>query len=95
MTARKADIADLPSWPRLLSREQAAAYCGLSANSFMAEVEAGTFPGPVALSTTRRRLWDRLGLDRALDSRLTGAPEDRNARKAQWQQRQDRKADSR
>ncbi len=26
MTARRSDLSDLPDWPRLLSREQAAAY---------------------------------------------------------------------
>ena len=57
--------------PRLLSRERAASYCGLSPNQFTEEVDAGTFPGPVPLKRTRRTLWDRIALDRALDARLT------------------------
>jgi len=34
MTAKRQDIFDLPDWPGLMSREQAAAYCALSASAF-------------------------------------------------------------
>jgi predicted DNA-binding transcriptional regulator AlpA len=56
--------------PRLFSREEAAAYCGLSPNSFDAEVKAGTFPPPMALKRVERLLWDRKALDLALDSKI-------------------------
>jgi hypothetical protein len=53
--------------PRLLSREAAARYVGLSTGAFAAEVAAGTFPAPFLLKHTRRRLWDVRALDAALD----------------------------
>lgn len=73
---------------RLVDRESAAAYVGLSPNTFDQEVRAGTFPGPFPLTKTRRRLWDVRALDAALDRAMgikTGA-DDRAARKAAWQQ---------
>ncbi len=72
MTARRADIADLPDWPRLLSREQAAAYVGLSVNSFKIRV-GREFPDPKIIGA--RKLWDRRQLDEAVD-RLTGRAHD-------------------
>jgi hypothetical protein len=50
---------------RLLSRHQAAAYCGISAPHFDATV-AKEVP---ALQLGRRNLWDRKLLDRWLDVR--------------------------
>lgn len=49
--------------PRLLSRETAAAYCGMSASRFSQLVKAKTLPGPVP-GTTR---YDRKAIDVALD----------------------------
>lgn len=97
MSASKAEIA-LPQGvtPRLLSREQAAAYVGLSPGAFDAEVQAGTFPKPFPLRGTRRNLWDRAALDSALDSRmavyldLSALGGSRDERKRRWQARQDR-----
>lgn len=85
---------------RLLNVDQAAAYVGLSADSFMVEVAAGTFPGPVALRRVRRNLWDRMALDRALnralDAQMGGSVDDWDARKAAWtRRRQDRPQDAR
>jgi len=51
--------------PRLLSRDQAAAYCGISAPHFD-ETVAKEVP---ALPLGRRNLWDRKLLDRWLDAR--------------------------
>lgn len=48
--------------PRLLGREAAAAYCGMSADTFETAVPVR----PIALSV-RRRLWDVKALDRWLD----------------------------
>ena len=56
---------NLPHWPRLLSDYLAAAYVGISKTNFLAGVEAGHWPKPVAYG--RRRLWDRLALDQAVD----------------------------
>ncbi len=51
----------LPGWPRLLPRELAAAYCGISVNHFMAQVPVQ----PMMLGT--KKLWDRQAIDEWLD----------------------------
>ena len=56
-------LADLGIAPRLLTREQAAAYCGLSVHGFSQWVKTGRLPGPIR-GTTR---WDRKAIDAALD----------------------------
>ncbi|PWR24537.1 helix-turn-helix transcriptional regulator [Zavarzinia aquatilis] len=68
MVARIEDIGRLPGWPRMLSREQAAAYLGVSAGTFDREVAAGQWPQP--LERGRRKTWDRFALDRMLDGRM-------------------------
>lgn len=70
MTARKSDLADLPAWPRCLSKEQAAAYVGVSPNVFTAEVKLGRWPQAEKRGTKGGRLtWDRHALDACLDRR--------------------------
>ncbi|HUL06291.1 MAG TPA: hypothetical protein VLV76_08160 [Candidatus Acidoferrum sp.] len=79
--------------PRLMSRDDAASYCGLSPNAFDAEVEAGTFPPPFKLARIRRLLWDVRALDAAMDRALIAEvrADDWNARKEAWRaRRQDR-----
>ncbi len=49
--------------PRLLTREQAAAYCGVSVQTFTSWVRGGIVPGP--LPGTRR--WDKRAIDATLD----------------------------
>jgi len=49
--------------PRLLNRDDAAAYCGLSTDGFDDWRRRGLLPGPI--EGTRR--WDRKALDLALD----------------------------
>ncbi len=56
----------LPGWPRLLPRELAAAYCGVSVNHFLAHV-----PVP-AMELGAKRLWDRLAIDAWLDGGSSG-----------------------
>ncbi|WP_431856634.1 helix-turn-helix transcriptional regulator [Azospirillum sp.] len=69
MTAKLADIAGLPFWPRFLSREQAAAYLGVSASTFDEEVTAGIWPPGVRRGAREGRItWDRVALDRAVDN---------------------------
>lgn len=61
MTER-ARLADMPDWPRLLSRDAAAAYCGgVSINFF----EQHCPVAPIRIGG--RRLYDRRALDRWLD----------------------------
>lgn len=53
--------------PRVLTRQEAAAYCGLTLSGFHDWVTKGRLPP--ALPGTRR--WDRVAIDAALD-RLSG-----------------------
>lgn len=68
MTATAADLNGLPDWPRLLSREQAAAYCTLSTSAFDDHVR----PHLVEIPFGRAVRFDRRQIDRWLDSRATG-----------------------
>lgn len=64
MTAKRSDLADLPDWPRLLSREQAAAYCGVSG----ARLDR-LLPGlPAVQAEIGRVLFDRKLIDKRLDA---------------------------
>ena len=56
-------LADAGIAPRLLTREQAAAYCGVGLTTFTAWVRRGIIPGP--LPATHR--WDKKAIDAALD----------------------------
>jgi predicted DNA-binding transcriptional regulator AlpA len=51
--------------PRLLSREQAAAYCGHGPTKFCAMVDDGRMPKPIHVDS--RVLWDRFDLDQSID----------------------------
>ncbi len=53
------------AWPRGLNLEMVAAYRGVSPNTFLAEVEAGTMPKPEKRG--RRRIWDRYKVDKRMD----------------------------
>jgi predicted DNA-binding transcriptional regulator AlpA len=64
MAASLESLAHLPDWPAMLSAEQAAAYVGLSRETFLKAVEAEDYPKPVR-SHGKRVLWWRPGLDRA------------------------------
>lgn len=60
--------------PRGLSREQAAAYVGVSTTTFDALVKSGKMPKPKRPKESRT-IWDRRQLDRAFD-RLPGGDDD-------------------
>lgn len=64
MAATVQSLANMPYWPLMLSDEQAAAYVGLSRESFRRAVDSGDYPHPVR-SHGRRVLWYRPGLDQA------------------------------
>ena len=66
--------------PRLLTREQAAAYCGVGLTTFTAWIWRGIAPGPVH----RTHRWDRKAIDAALD--VLGGIDDKLEGKAldQW-----------
>lgn len=53
------------AWPHGLSREQAAAFVGVSASFFDTLVAQGVYPKPVVFGT--RRVWHRPSLEAAFD----------------------------
>jgi predicted DNA-binding transcriptional regulator AlpA len=72
-------LADLGIAPRLLTREQAAAYCGLSVNGFSEWVKSGRLPGPIP----RTARWDLKAIDIALDS-ASGIPHTAQSPLDEW-----------
>jgi hypothetical protein len=62
--ATRPALADVGIAPRLLTREQAAAYCGVGTTTFTIWIRRGIIPGPVP--ETHR--WDRKAIDVALDA---------------------------
>jgi predicted DNA-binding transcriptional regulator AlpA len=62
----RADVLPLSPPPRGLSREQAAAYIGISPSKFDAMVLDGRMPQPKEVD--RRLVWDRLELDAAFSA---------------------------
>jgi len=61
-------VGELPDWPRMLGREEAARYLGVSDDVFDQEVRAGLWPPALRRGARGGRLtWDRLALDRAAD----------------------------
>lgn len=68
MTRSRADgvVPGLP--PRFLTKEQAAAYVGVSPNVFEQEVAKGMWPSPLRRGDRGGRLtWDRILLDASAD----------------------------
>jgi hypothetical protein len=90
MSARLTDLAGLPDWPLMLSAEQAAAYCGVSRDTFAALVDAKVLPEATKLPI-RRKLWNRDALKEALAKRSPAA-NDWRQRRDEWRKRQDRAA---
>lgn len=77
--ARTRDVRDdmgrrgIPSGT--FSLGEAAAFVGVSPNTFLNEVEAGTLPRPLPLKS-KRRLWSRSALARAIGSEDTASEGD-------------------
>jgi predicted DNA-binding transcriptional regulator AlpA len=57
----------MPDWPRLLRREMAASYIGVSPTKFSEMVTTGALPQPLSLSGTVVA-WDRMDLDGWVES---------------------------
>ena len=69
MAERRAPLADLPFWPRYLSRDEASRYVGVSPDVFDDEVDAGHWPAARRRGGKGGRLtWDRMALDAAADA---------------------------
>ena len=66
MTKQPKNVLPLSLPPRGLSREQAAAYIGISPSLFDMLIKDGRMPGPKRINS--RVLWDRLKLDTAFDA---------------------------
>jgi hypothetical protein len=60
---------DIP--PRGLNIRQAAAYWGVSPNTFKKLIRLGLAPAPLRLPGLDRNVFDRLELDRAMDAGRT------------------------
>lgn len=66
MTAARPTLSDLPTWPRMMGRETAAAYLGVSPGTIETVYEVAPVP-----MKGRRVLFDRHDLDEAIE-RLKG-----------------------
>lgn len=65
MASRKLSPPDMPNWPRFLSLDLAAAYLGVSSNTFKWEVSRGIWPQAIRRGPTSFRMtWDRFAIDR-------------------------------
>ena len=53
---------------RLLTRPEAAAYCGVSVPTFNDQLRSGAMPAPLQWPDVRRMLWDVRALDAAIDA---------------------------
>lgn len=65
MPGRKLQPHELPDWPRWLSAKLAAAYVGVSENTFSDEVKADIWPKPTPRG--KSKFWCRHALDEASD----------------------------
>jgi predicted DNA-binding transcriptional regulator AlpA len=72
MKRRPEDILPQALAPRGLSREQAAAYVGVSPSLFDILVKDGRMPAPKRINS--RTVWDRLQLDAAFASLPSNDP---------------------
>jgi predicted DNA-binding transcriptional regulator AlpA len=66
MKVRPENILPQSLAPRGLSREQAAAYVGISPSLFDTLIKDGRMPGPKRINS--RAVWDRLKLDAAFEA---------------------------
>lgn len=78
MTLRRHALSELPYWPLYLSRDQAAAYVGVSPNVFDEEVRAGRWPEAVGRGPRGGRLtWYRPALEQRAAAQNGGDDEER------------------
>jgi prophage regulatory protein len=62
-------------WPRLLRREDAAAYLGVCPNTFDRLVKEGEIPGPKHFTKAEISVWDIRDLDACADNMRYGTAE--------------------
>lgn len=82
---RKRDAVIQGAWPRGLSDEEAACYCGIGRTLFLRLVDEGILPAPIR-GFGSRAVWDRKTLDMALDrhSGLIGASSQKRLGDLSW-----------
>ena len=66
MTRARASVHSSPR--RLLTRPEAAAYCGVSVPTFNDQLRSGSMPAPLQWPSVNRMLWDLRALDAAIDA---------------------------
>lgn len=71
MVAKRKDLEGLPDWPRLMSKPQAACYCGMSEKAFDTIIKVK----PIIDNGARIIRWDKKDLDEALDRLRGSVPE--------------------
>jgi predicted DNA-binding transcriptional regulator AlpA len=89
--ATRPALADLGIAPRLLTREQAAAYCGLSVHGFSEWVKTGRLPGPIG-GTVR---WDLKAIDAVLDQASGIEPSIKTSPLDEWKALRDARSSQR
>jgi hypothetical protein len=67
-------LAQLGVKPAALGADEAAAFCALSTGQFLKEVAARTLPGPIGGLISKRKLWSRIALERAINERDGAGP---------------------
>jgi hypothetical protein len=82
----RADLSTLPDWPRLLTLRQAAAYCQVTRQQFLAACPVAATRLLRSTSPQSRR-WDRCAIDRWLDSLAAGGKA--SAPRERWLERLD------
>jgi|SRR5450759_226351 hypothetical protein len=87
----KVDPVRLKRCSRLLTREEAAAYCRLSPQGYSQWVKIGRLPGPIA-GTAR---WDLRAIDTALDSLSGIGPNKEEDAFEKWKRERNAKISSR
>lgn len=71
MTRAALSGAEMPYWPRFMGREMAAAFVGVSPNTFDTEVRKGRWPAGLPRGERGGRLtWDRRALEMIADADL-------------------------
>jgi hypothetical protein len=75
--------------PRLLSREQAAAYIGHHTTKWDELVAEGVMPKPVKIERSARKLWDRYDIDQSVEEQKSKADDTDDTTKAKqaWEDR--------
>jgi hypothetical protein len=89
LTQEKSNEGVQPIRPRLLSRQQAAAYCNISPGSFSNWVRSGRLPLPLP-GTSR---WDQKAIDFALDTMSGLQPQQEALALDEWRTNRARRAE--